>query len=109
MHGAKVGRLIPTLDIALSALLDDLDERGRLKETLVVVMGEFGRTPKINTPGAATTGRGSSACSWRAEASRGQVLGASDSQGRAPPTDPSRPPTSPARSIGSWGVDPPTN
>ena len=47
--GAKVGvGLVPTLDLALSALLDDLQERGRLEETLVVVMGEFGRTPKIN-------------------------------------------------------------
>lgn len=36
------------LDQALSALLDDLDERGLLSETAVVVVGEFGRTPKIN-------------------------------------------------------------
>ena len=36
------------LDQALSALLDDLDERGLLAETNVVVVGEFGRTPKIN-------------------------------------------------------------
>jgi hypothetical protein len=36
------------LDQALSALLDDLHDRGRLNETLVVAVGEFGRTPKIN-------------------------------------------------------------
>ena len=36
------------LDQALSALLDDLHERGLLESTLVVAMGEFGRTPKIN-------------------------------------------------------------
>ncbi len=36
------------LDQALSALLDDLDERGLLQETTVVAVGEFGRTPKIN-------------------------------------------------------------
>jgi arylsulfatase A-like enzyme len=36
------------LDQAMSALLDDLDERGMLDDTVVVAMGEFGRTPKIN-------------------------------------------------------------
>jgi hypothetical protein len=40
--------LLPMLDQGLSALLDDLDSRGLLEETLVVVMGEFGRTPRIN-------------------------------------------------------------
>lgn len=40
--------LMPELDQALSALLSDLETRGLLDETLVLVMGEFGRTPKIN-------------------------------------------------------------
>ena len=40
--------LLPTTDQALPALLDDLDERGLLDETLVVVLGEMGRTPKAN-------------------------------------------------------------
>ena len=40
--------LLPMLDQSLSALLEDLDERGRLGETLVACHGEFGRTPKIN-------------------------------------------------------------
>lgn len=43
----------PSFDRAFSALLEDLDQRGLLDETLVVVVGEFGRTPKIN----AHTGR----------------------------------------------------
>ena len=42
---------LPGLDTAFAALIDDLDRRGLLKETLVVVMGEFGRTPKINSAG----------------------------------------------------------
>jgi hypothetical protein len=42
---------LPQLDMSLSALLDDLDERGLLETTLVVVMGEFGRTPRINKDG----------------------------------------------------------
>ncbi len=41
-------RHAPWLDQALSALLDDLDQRGLLATTLVVAVGEFGRTPKIN-------------------------------------------------------------
>ncbi|MEX2213076.1 MAG: DUF1501 domain-containing protein [Phycisphaeraceae bacterium] len=44
-------RLMPPMDAAASALIDDLSERGLLDETLVVWMGEFGRTPKINGQG----------------------------------------------------------
>ncbi|TWU23037.1 hypothetical protein Pla52o_25710 [Novipirellula galeiformis] len=39
---------VPAFDVALSALLDDLSERGMLEETLVMVTTEFGRTPKLN-------------------------------------------------------------
>jgi uncharacterized protein (DUF1501 family) len=42
------GVLLPFLDRALSALLDDLSDRGLLDETLVVVTGDMGRTPKVN-------------------------------------------------------------
>ncbi len=46
------------IDQAVSALLTDLHERGLLESTLVVMLGEFGRTPKISTlPGSATPGR----------------------------------------------------
>jgi hypothetical protein len=61
MHGAEMGMgsafgngsygmgwCLPVLDVALSALLTDLLERGLLDSTLVVVTGEFGRTPRIN-------------------------------------------------------------
>ncbi len=41
-------RLAPPTDVAMSALLDDLAERGMLDDTLFLAMGEFGRTPKIN-------------------------------------------------------------
>ncbi len=46
------GTLLPQLDAAFSALLDDLDARGMLERTLVVVVGDFGRTPKINANAA---------------------------------------------------------
>ncbi|MSR57017.1 MAG: DUF1501 domain-containing protein [Planctomycetaceae bacterium] len=42
------GELLPQLDMAVASLLDDLVSRNLLERTLVVVMGEFGRTPKIN-------------------------------------------------------------
>lgn len=44
-------RLAPPCDLAISALLDDLTDRGLLDDTLVIVMGEFGRTPKIGSLG----------------------------------------------------------
>lgn len=50
--------LLPQLDQGLEALLDDLETSGRLAETMVVVMGEFGRTPRISTlPGSNIPGR----------------------------------------------------
>jgi hypothetical protein len=42
------GELLPQLDAALGSLLTDLIDRGLLERTLVVVMGEFGRSPKVN-------------------------------------------------------------
>lgn len=45
------GELLPQLDSAFSTLLDDLSDRGMLERTLVVVMGDFGRTPRVNTNG----------------------------------------------------------
>jgi hypothetical protein len=51
-HGGNFKKLkeelLPQLDMAVSSLLDDLVARGMLERTLVVVMGEFGRTPKVN-------------------------------------------------------------
>jgi len=51
-HGQNFAKLrdtlLPQLDAALASLLDDLRARGMLDRTLVVVMGEFGRTPRIN-------------------------------------------------------------
>jgi hypothetical protein len=51
-HGDNFNKLkktlLPQLDMAVGSLLNDLAERGMLERTLVAVMGEFGRTPKIN-------------------------------------------------------------
>jgi uncharacterized protein (DUF1501 family) len=50
-HARMREHLLPPFDRAMSAFLDDLDERGLLDETLVTWWGEFGRTPKINRVG----------------------------------------------------------
>jgi hypothetical protein len=52
-----MGWCLPRLDEALSALLTDLHDRGLLERTLVVVAGEFGRTPRINALGTDNPGR----------------------------------------------------
>lgn len=44
-------RLLPPADLAIAAVVEDLSTRGLLADTLVIVMGEFGRTPKINAKG----------------------------------------------------------
>ena len=46
-----IATLTPALDRALSALLDDIEQRGLTDEILVVITGEFGRTPRINKNG----------------------------------------------------------
>jgi hypothetical protein len=54
-HDNNFGRLkddlLPPCDLAFSALIEDLDQRGLLDSTLVVMLGEFGRTPKLNGQG----------------------------------------------------------
>jgi hypothetical protein len=72
---------LPPLDRALSALLEDLAQRGLLDETLVVAVGEFGRTPKINaTQGRDHWGACYSALLAGGGICGGQVYGASDKQ-----------------------------
>jgi hypothetical protein len=46
---AHKNRLVPPMETAYATLLEDLEERGLLDETLVIWMGDFGRTPKINS------------------------------------------------------------
>lgn len=83
---------LPQLDMSLSALLDDLEDRGLLDTTLVIAMGEFGRTPKIN----ATAGRdhypnAGSVLMAGGPVQRGVVIGATDRKGSLPSTRPWRP------------------
>lgn len=81
--------LLPMLDQALSALIDDLHERGLLDETLVVCLGEFGRTPKINAnAGRDHWGECSAALLAGGGIRGGIVLGQSDKQAAFPVADP---------------------
>ena len=78
----------PILDWALSALLDDLDDRGLLDQTLVVAMGEMGRTPKINATGGRDHWATCSTLWAGAGVKGGQIVGATDSIGGQPVTKP---------------------
>lgn len=91
--GARVPvGLIPSLDLAFTALLDDLRERGLLENTLVVVMGEFGRTPKLNTGGGRDHWpRVFSVALAGGGVVGGQVIGASDAVGESPKDRPVTP------------------
>jgi hypothetical protein len=98
---------LPQLDMSLSTLLDDLEERGLLDTTLVVVMGEFGRTPRINKDG----GRDhypNAGCVLMAGAgvNRGAVIGATDRSGAFPATRPWTPEDVAASIYHALGIDP---
>ncbi len=86
--GAKEGvGLLPTFDQGYSALIEDLDRTGLLEETLVVVMGEFGRTPKLNTRGGRDHWpRVFSVALAGGEVVGGQTIGSSDRIGESPST-----------------------
>jgi len=80
--------LLPPMDRAVSALLDDLAESGLLEETLVVVTGEFGRTPKINkNSGRDHWGPVMSLLMAGGGVRGGNVVGASDKLGASPVSD----------------------
>ncbi len=57
-HFQKMNSMLPNLDKALSALLEDLDRRGLLESTIVLCGGEFGRTPKVQWEAPWNGGRG---------------------------------------------------
>jgi Protein of unknown function (DUF1501) len=77
--------LMPPMDQAYSALLEDLEQRGLLDETLIVWMGEFGRSPKINASGGRDHwGHVFSAALAGGGVQGGAVYGRSDRQGGFP-------------------------
>jgi hypothetical protein len=102
-------QLIPPSDQGFSALIEDLDARGLLESTLVLALGEFGRTPRINRSGgrdhwpdcytAVLAGGG---------VRGGSVYGASDKIGAYPALDPVTPGDMAATIFWRFGIDPAT-
>ncbi|MBI2804889.1 MAG: DUF1501 domain-containing protein [Planctomycetes bacterium] len=95
--GSLRDRLLPPLDQGVSALLDDLDSSGMLEDTLVMMLGEFGRTPRIFAVNAsAVPGRDHWAPCYfgvfaGAGVQGGKVIGQSDRIGAFPATAPFSP------------------
>lgn len=107
----------PMLDAGVSALVSDLDERGLLDETLVVVVGEFGRSPQrgVSTSGNSNSDDGRdhwpycyTALVAGAGIKRGTVYGRSDKTGSAPLDNPVHPRELLATIYHSVGIDPAT-
>jgi Protein of unknown function (DUF1501) len=85
-HHAKIwealDRRLPEFDLGLSALLTDMHERGLLADTLVLVFGEFGRTPKLNKDAGRDHWAPAASLLFAGAGVRGgQVIGATDKQG----------------------------
>jgi uncharacterized protein (DUF1501 family) len=107
----------PMLDAGLSALISDLDERGLLDETLVVCVGEFGRSPQrgVSTSGNSNEDDGRdhwpycyTACVAGAGIGRGKVYGKSDQTASAPLENPVHPIELLATIYHAVGIDPAT-
>jgi len=92
--GKLKNTLLPQLDQGLAALMDDLAASGLLDQTLVIVMGEFGRTPKISKlPGEKIPGRDHWASAYSAlfagaGVRGGQVIGQTDYKAAYPISQP---------------------
>lgn len=89
IHATLRDQRLPTLDQAMSALVEDLEQRELLKDTAIIWMGEFGRTPTIN----GNAGRDHWARSWSvvvggAGIKGGLVVGETDADGRRVTTEP---------------------
>jgi hypothetical protein len=107
----------PMLDAGLSTLLADLDDRGLLDETLVVAVGEFGRSPQrgVSTSGNSNSDDGRdhwpycyTACIAGAGIKRGAIYGKSDQTGSAPVENPVHPTELLATMYYALGIDPMT-
>src|SRR5262245_52537040 len=104
-------KLFPPTDRALSALLDDLHENGLLESTLIVMAGEFGRTPKVTTlpqfyklPGRDHWGAVQTVFFAGGGVRGGTVVGSSDRIGGHPATDPQTPENMAATVYHSLGI-----
>lgn len=99
--------LLPHLDAGLSTLLRDLSDRGRLESTLVLVMGEFGRTPRVNKhAGRDHWGPANTILLAGGGIAGGRVIGATNPRGEKPAADPVGPEDLAATMYRCLGIDP---
>jgi hypothetical protein len=115
--GLKVGMesFLPRLDAALSSLFADLDDRGQWERTLVVVCGEFGRTPRMNNnihgdanPGRDHWGNAMFCQMGGGGVKGGRIVGSTDRLGAAPQDCAVTPPDIHATIYHVLGIDPST-
>jgi Protein of unknown function (DUF1501) len=100
-------RLLPQLDQTLSALIEDLDDRGMLDSTVVYCAGEFGRTPRINpNAGRDHWARSMAVLLAGGGFRRGYGHGSTDSQGMAPTVDACTPDDIASTIFQNLGLDP---
>lgn len=98
---------LPALDRAYAALIGDLADRGLLESTLVVLMGEFGRTPKLNSLGGRDHWpRAGFVCVAGGGVQGGRVIGATNAHGEIPTDRPVGPPDIGFTLLKLLGVDP---
>jgi len=120
-HAANFGPLreihCPKLDSGLSALLEEMDQRGLLKETLVIAVGEFGRSPRLGVSTSGNTNSPDGRDHWPycytalvagAGIQRGAVYGKSDATGSSPAENPVHPTQILATVYHALGIDPHT-
>ena len=101
--------LLPHLDSGMSTLLRDLDDRGMLDTTLVLVTGEFGRTPRINgSAGRDHWGPSSAIAMAGGGVHGGRIIGASNERAERPDTTPYGPADLVATVYHAMGIDPAT-
>ena len=111
-------RVLPLIDSAICTLIQDLDDRGMLDSTMVLVMGEFGRTPRLNTtgvpgadpvPGRDHWGNVMSVLAAGGGLKPGQIIGASNAKGEIPKDRPIRPQDLLVTVYHQLGIDPATS
>jgi len=110
-HHAKIfeslDKKLPEFDLSFSALIEDMDRRGLLESTLVVCMGEFGRTPKVNKDaGRDHWGPAASLLFAGAGVKPGVVIGATDRDGAFVTEKPFAPHDVSYTILSSLGIDP---
>lgn len=111
-------RVLPVLDNAVGTLVDDLHVRGLLDSTVVIVMGEFGRTPRLNktgvpgsdpVPGRDHWGEVMSVLVAGGGFAQGQVIGSSNARGEIPKDRPLTPADLLVTLYRQMGIDPETS